>query len=85
MSCFVSIVYSNCKRIGPQAWLLIGSIATEVLIIFKFGQGEFPNAAPASVIYFWIVFLTLLTVYPIYQFYLLPKLQDKSNAKAKQQ
>lgn len=44
-----------------------------MLIICKFGQGEFPNAAPQNVVYFWIVFLTLLTVYPIYQFYLLPK------------
>lgn len=52
---------------------MIGSIATEVLIICKFGQGEFPNPAPQNVVYFWIVFLTLLTVYPIYQFYLLPK------------
>ena len=77
-------VSSNCKRIGPQAWLLIGSIATEVLIIFKFGQGEFPNPAPTAVVYFWTAFLTLLTVYPIYQFYLLPKFQDKST-KAKQQ
>ncbi|KAF9947436.1 hypothetical protein BGZ70_002677 [Mortierella alpina] len=73
---------ANCKRIGPQAWLLIGSVATEVLIVFKFGQGEFPNPAPASVIYFWAAFLTLLTVYPIYQFYWLPKLRE-SNVKPK--
>ncbi|KAF9987844.1 hypothetical protein BGZ75_010393 [Mortierella antarctica] len=75
---------ANCKRIGPQAWLLIGSIATEVLIVFKFGQGEFPNPAPASVIYFWAAFLTLLTVYPIYQFYWIPK-QRESNVKRKLQ
>ena len=74
---------SNCKRIGPQAWLLIGNIATEVLIIFKFGVGEFPNPAPKEVIYFWVVFVTLLTAFPIYQFYLLPKLQDKSKDKNK--
>ncbi|KAF9115886.1 hypothetical protein BGX27_005952 [Mortierella sp. AM989] len=66
----------NCKRIGPQAWLLISSITTEVLIIFKFGKGEFPNPAPTSVINFWIGFLTLLIGYPIYQFYLLPKFQE---------
>ncbi|KAF9358999.1 hypothetical protein BGX26_000405 [Mortierella sp. AD094] len=67
----------DCKRIGPQAWLLIGSISTEVLIIFKFGYDEFPNPAPKPVVYFWVVFLTLLTVYPIFQFYLLPKLRNK--------
>lgn len=78
-----SRVCSNCKRIGPQAWLLIGSIATEVLIIFKFGQGEFPNPAPAAVIYFWIAFLTLLTAYPTYQFYLLPKWQEKNKEQVK--
>ncbi|KAI8600230.1 phosphatidyl serine synthase-domain-containing protein [Dissophora ornata] len=66
----------NCKRIGPQAWLLISSLATEVLIVYKFGQGEFSEPAPVAVIYFWIAFLTLLTVYPFYQFYLLPKYQE---------
>ncbi|KAF9194235.1 hypothetical protein BGZ50_006527 [Haplosporangium sp. Z 11] len=79
------VEFRNCKRIGPQAWLLIGSIATEVLIVYKFGQGEFPNPAPAPVVYFWIGFLTLLTVYPIYQFYLLPKFQDKNKDKSKTQ
>ncbi|KAI7832449.1 phosphatidyl serine synthase-domain-containing protein [Gamsiella multidivaricata] len=75
----------NCKRIGPQAWLLIGSIATEVLIVFKFGQGEFPNPAPKEVIYFWTVFLTIITLFPIYKFFLLPRYQDKSKVKAKLQ
>ncbi|KAG9069550.1 hypothetical protein KI688_010453 [Linnemannia hyalina] len=62
---------------GPQAWLLIGCIATEALIVVKFGRGEFPNPAPTNVLYFWAGFLTLLTVYPIYQFWLLPKLQER--------
>ena len=78
-------IYSNCKRIGPQAWLLIGSIATEVLIVCKFGQGEFPNPAPKEIIYFWVAFLSLLTAFPIYQFFLLPTLQDKSKGKLKAQ
>ncbi|KAF9172537.1 hypothetical protein BGX20_005413 [Mortierella sp. AD010] len=69
---------ANCKRIGPQAWLLISSITTELLIVFKFGNGEFPNPAPKSVVNFWIGFLTLLTAYPIYQFYLIPKLQERN-------
>ncbi|KAF9437662.1 hypothetical protein BGZ76_011703 [Entomortierella beljakovae] len=73
----------NCKRIGPQAWLLIGSISTEVLIIFKFGQDEFSTPTPKYVLYFWSVFLTLLVVYPIVQFYLLPKYR-KSNEKKTQ-
>ncbi|KAF9188716.1 hypothetical protein BGZ50_001161 [Haplosporangium sp. Z 11] len=76
---------ANCKRIGPQAWLLIGCVATEALIVFKFGQGEFPNPAPTSVIYFWIAFLALLTGYPFYQFYLLPKLQEEYKVKQKLQ
>ncbi|KAG0216819.1 hypothetical protein BGX33_012039 [Mortierella sp. NVP41] len=75
----------NCKRIGPQAWLLIGNIATEVLIVCKFGIGEFPNPAPKEVIYFWVVFLSLLTAFPIYQFFLLPRFQDKSKGKRKAQ
>ncbi|KAG0241018.1 hypothetical protein BGX31_001522 [Mortierella sp. GBA43] len=68
----------NCKRIGPQAWLLIANISTEVLIVFKFGQDEFPNPTPANVIYFWVVFATVLTLYPIYQFYLRPKMETKT-------
>ncbi|KAF9927981.1 hypothetical protein FBU30_002725 [Linnemannia zychae] len=76
---------ANCKRIGPQAWLLIGSIVTEVLIVCKFGVGEFPNPAPKEIVYFWIVFLSLLTAFPIYQFFLKPRLQGNSQAKIKTQ
>ncbi|KAF9433652.1 hypothetical protein BGZ76_009172 [Entomortierella beljakovae] len=68
---------ANCKRIGPQAWLLIFSVATEVLIVVKFGKDEFPRPAPQAVVNFWICFLTLLTAYPIYQFYIVPKLQEQ--------
>ncbi|KAF9929043.1 hypothetical protein BGZ65_005958 [Modicella reniformis] len=76
----------SCKRIGPQAWLLIANISTELLIVFKFSQGEFPNPAPTEVIYFWTVFITLLVVYPIYQFYLRPKWQEvESEEKIKAQ
>lgn len=79
------MIHRSCKRIGPQAWLLIANIATEVLIVFKFGQGEFPNPAPAEVVYSWIVFITLLVLYPIYQFYLRPKWADKNQEKIKAQ
>ncbi|KAL1925447.1 uncharacterized protein VTP21DRAFT_330 [Calcarisporiella thermophila] len=53
----------NCKRIGPQAWLVMATICTETLICVKLGQGEFPNPTPTSVKWFWAVLLTLVVGY----------------------
>lgn len=39
----------KCKRIGHQTFLAALILATEVLVIFKFGRGEFANPMPNSV------------------------------------
>jgi len=58
----------NCKRFGPQAWLTIANIMTESVICYKFGRGEFPNSAPTKVVIFWLVLITALVGYAIWQF-----------------
>ena len=41
---------------------------TESVICYKFGRGEFPNPAPTHVVIFWIVLITALVGYAIWQF-----------------
>ncbi|CAG8476560.1 8427_t:CDS:2 [Diversispora eburnea] len=74
----------ECKRFGPQAWLTIANVMTETVICFKFGRGEFPEPAPTNVIVFWIVLITVLIGYAIWQFglpYLNEKLKSNSRIK----
>lgn len=71
----------KCKRLGAQAWICLASILTETLICFKFGKGEFPNPTPKSVIYFWIVFLSLLVLYPLFRFIIFPPSSSANNSK----
>ncbi|KAK9728231.1 hypothetical protein K7432_001176 [Basidiobolus ranarum] len=65
----------NCKRIGAQAWLAIACIMTEALIILKFGRNEFPNPAPSHIKIFWVVLLSLVAIYPVWQFLIKPRLE----------
>ncbi|CAK5283932.1 unnamed protein product [Mycena citricolor] len=55
-------------RMGQHVWLLLATVATEDLVIFKWSQGQFPEPLPAKVKWGWIIGATLLVVYPIYQF-----------------
>ena len=59
----------ECKRVGAQTWLIAASILTELLLVFKFGRGEFPNPAPKNVVMFWAFLLVGLVVYPIWRFW----------------
>ncbi|RHZ89337.1 hypothetical protein Glove_16g183 [Diversispora epigaea] len=74
----------ECKRFGPQAWLTAANVMTETVICFKFGRGEFPEPAPTHVIVFWIVLITVLIGYAVWQFglpYLNEKLKSSSRIK----
>lgn len=64
----------KCKRLGAQAWLAIAVICIESLICVKFGRNEFSEPAPANVVLFWKVFGTFLVLFPIWQFWLRPRL-----------
>jgi phosphatidylserine synthase 2 len=74
----------QCKKLGPQAWIMFACVWTETLICVKFGKDEFPNPAPQEVVYFWIGLTTLLVTYPIYQFYLYPKCSKRPKVVIKQ-
>ena len=65
---------TNCSAIGAQAWILMATIITEVLVVFKWGRGKFTEPFPKSVIAFWSVFISALVFFPIWQFYLKKKL-----------
>lgn len=72
----------KCKRIGAQAWLIAAIIVTESLISFKFGRNQFPAPAPMAVIYFWIGLTILLVLFPLWQFYLSPRLYPPATTSA---
>jgi phosphatidylserine synthase 2 len=50
---------------GQHVWLVLATICTELLVIVKWGQGQFPAPLPRTVKWAWIVGGTLLVVYPI--------------------
>ena len=67
----------TCKALGAQAWIIMATILTEVLVVFKWGQGQFPAPFPTSIIVFWTIFTVILIVFPIWQFYLRPSFKSK--------
>ena len=50
---------------GQHCWLLLATILTEDLAIFKWSKGQFPEPMPRRVVYAWTVGGTLLVLYPI--------------------
>ncbi|KAF8651936.1 hypothetical protein AX16_004580 [Volvariella volvacea WC 439] len=54
-------------RMGQHVWLLLATIATELLAITKWGKGQYPAPLPKAVKWGWIMGATLLTIYPIIQ------------------
>ncbi|KZV66840.1 PSS-domain-containing protein [Peniophora sp. CONT] len=55
-------------RMGQHCWLLLATIITEDLAIFKWSKGQFPEPMPQKVVYAWTVGGTLLVLYPILNF-----------------
>ena len=49
---------------GQHVWLLLATIATELLAITKWGQGQFPEPLPTSVRWAWTGGALLLVLYP---------------------
>ena len=52
---------------GQHVWLLLATIITEILVIIKWSQGQFPNALPTAVKWGWGIGATLLMLYPTIQ------------------
>ncbi|KAI0772261.1 phosphatidyl serine synthase-domain-containing protein [Irpex lacteus] len=55
-------------RMGQHVWLLIATIATELLAITKWSRGQFPEPLPKKVKYAWSLGATLLVLYPTIAF-----------------
>ncbi len=49
----------RCKRIGHQTFLCLIILLTELILIVKFGQGEFPKPMTQSVKHGLVVFLSI--------------------------
>jgi len=54
-------------RMGQHVWLLLATIVTELLVITKWSQGQFPNPLPSEVKWGWTIGATLLVLYPTIQ------------------
>jgi hypothetical protein len=60
----------NCKKIGPQVWLLMVMVITELLVALKFDWDTFTKPPPTNVFVFWCVALTILGLWTLWHFYL---------------
>lgn len=60
----VSTLCRRAVRMGQHVWLLIATIATELLAITKWSRGQFPEPLPKKVKYAWSLGATLLVLYP---------------------
>ncbi|KDQ62814.1 hypothetical protein JAAARDRAFT_149935 [Jaapia argillacea MUCL 33604] len=55
-------------RMGQHMWLLIATVCTELLVIFKWSKGQFPVPFPTSVKWAWAIGLFFLVLYPTVTF-----------------
>ncbi|KAJ7490545.1 phosphatidyl serine synthase-domain-containing protein [Mycena latifolia] len=55
-------------RMGQHVWLLLATVLTEGLVIFKWGRGQFPAPLPTHVKWGWAVTGSAIVVYPIVKF-----------------
>ncbi|KAJ8079905.1 hypothetical protein AAF712_010811 [Marasmius tenuissimus] len=55
-------------RMGQHVWLLLATIGTELLVIFKWSKGQFPTPFPATVKWGWTIGSIFLILFPIVQF-----------------
>ncbi len=62
----------ECKQFGMHAWMIMLNIMTEVLIVRKFSEGEFPNPMPTKIKVFWVIFGIVMTIFVLWQFVIYP-------------
>ncbi|KAF7314787.1 Phosphatidylserine synthase 2 [Mycena kentingensis (nom. inval.)] len=55
-------------RMGQHVWLLLATVVTELLVIVKWSQGQFPEPTPPAVRVGWAVGVVLLVGYPVVRF-----------------
>lgn len=61
-------------RLGTQAWVTCAIVIMETLVCVKFGRNQFPNPIPQSVKIFWSIFTSFLFLFPVWNFYIRPRL-----------
>ncbi|EIN12808.1 PSS-domain-containing protein [Punctularia strigosozonata HHB-11173 SS5] len=55
-------------RMGQHVWMLLAMVITELLVIIKWSQGQFPEPFPTEVKWAWAVGVFLLSLYPTLRF-----------------
>jgi hypothetical protein len=60
----------SCKKIGPQVWLIMTIVITELLIALKFDWHTFTLPPPTNVVVFWSVLIAVLSLWTLWHFYL---------------
>ncbi|EGN93988.1 hypothetical protein SERLA73DRAFT_189140 [Serpula lacrymans var. lacrymans S7.3] len=55
-------------RMGQHVWLLLATILTELLVITKWSQGQYPEPLPRHIKWAWTVGGALLVTYPLIRF-----------------
>jgi len=69
----------HVHRFGAQLWIAVIGIALELLLVIKFGQGEFSSPPPSYIVYGWSTFGVLLLSFIIYRFVLYPPSKSKQS------
>ena len=49
---------------GQHVWLLLATVVTELLVIIKWSQGQYPEPLPNYIKWAWVFGGTLLVLYP---------------------
>ena len=57
---FAAAIFRRAVRMGQHVWLLLATIITELLVITKWSQGQFPEPLPRRVKWAWTVGAGLL-------------------------
>ena len=52
---------------GQHVWLLLATVLTEILVIVKWSQGQFPEPLPTTVKLGWSIGAFFLVLYPVVQ------------------
>ncbi|KZV90008.1 PSS-domain-containing protein [Exidia glandulosa HHB12029] len=55
-------------RMGQHAWLLLATVGTELLVIFKWGRGLYPEPFPLPVKWGFALLAATITIYPTIKF-----------------
>ncbi|KAI9100975.1 phosphatidylserine synthase 2 [Phlyctochytrium arcticum] len=74
------MVDRRCKRLGMHAWMATANIMTELLIVIKFGRGEFTEPMPWEIKILWGCFAAILTGYCLVRFGFGEQVMDEREA-----